>query len=108
MGRKSYEKGRRAEYEVRDLLRGNSFWAERRLLSGGGSHEGKADVVVYVNHPELQRVDVEVKKRKSLPSWFKDLVKKGDVTFIRENRGEWLVIMPATFFIKLLKLIQGG
>lgn len=96
-------KGKRFEYEVRDLFRSLGFEAERVPLSGA-SRALKGDVIV--SRGGLQ-FSVECKRRKKLP-FFASLASPSQVVALRGDRGEVVFIVSKEFMEVILNGPSSG
>lgn len=102
MGKMSKEKGKRGEREVAELLRENGWNARRGQQFTGG--EDSPDVVHCI-----PGVHIEVKRSETLQLYSalkqaKDDAKDGDMPTVwhRRNGQDWVVILPAKDFFRLL------
>lgn len=85
VGKSSRDKGRRGEYQVRDLFREAGYKAERVPLSGAcGGYPG--DITV-----EGIGI-VEVKKGGHVPVALYRWLEGADVLLCRRDRAQWLVV----------------
>jgi Holliday junction resolvase len=101
MGKWQRRKGYEGEHEVERLLRRFGLNARRVPLSGGTAFQ-KGDVVAYDVRGKVGAV-FEVKRRKDA---YKDLYRwlaEADGVFFRNDRAQWLVIMPFDRWIKLVR-----
>lgn len=97
MGASQRRKGKRGELEVVRWLRDLGVEARRVPLSGAApGYPG--DVVAKV--PGVGRLILQVKRRRSLPGWLG--LDGADLVVLREDRGQWLVLMGAGLFQALL------
>lgn len=102
MAKMSKNKGKVGEREVAELLRAHGFDARRGQQFAGG---GDSPDVVH----DIPGVHIEVKRTERLDLWSameqsaRD-AKPGEapVVFHRPNRREWVVIIPASEFLKLV------
>lgn len=101
----SRNKGKVGELELAEFFRQHGFEARRgQQFHGGGD---SPDVVV----PGLEDVHVECKRVEAgnpyiwLAQATRDAAAAGKVptVFHRRNREDWIVILPASAFLKLLK-----
>lgn len=99
----SRNKGKVGELELAEFFRQHGFEARRgQQFHGGGD---SPDVVV----PDLPGVHVECKRVEAgnpynwLAQARRDAGAKLPVVFHRRNREDWIVILPASAFLKLLK-----
>jgi len=96
MGKKSRNKGYRAEHNLVCLLREHGFEALRVPLSGGAKgFEG--DVLIE------KRFKAEVKARHD---GFKELYKwlqKADILFVKADFKDYLAVLPLSLFLEILK-----
>ena len=91
MGAKSRTKGKQGEREICALARSYGLSSERTWQNASS------------NDPLVRNVDVVIagrkcqsKRVKALPRFLRELLPKGcDMGFIREDDGEWLVVLPA-------------
>lgn len=117
-GRASRDKGRRAEYEVRDLMKRITGVEYIRTPLSGGLHQTfpwdvmpKPGTDLTLN--PLQGVGIEVKHwdKISMPEWIQqcrdaelDFVgfEKNRWTIFFKNKARWYVTMPVEYFEKLV------
>ena len=94
MGAKSRTKGRAAEQELVKLAKSYGLTAERTWQNASS------------NDPLIRNVDVVIAGRKcqskrvaKLPKFLRELLPEGcDMGFVREDAGEWIVVLPAKSF----------
>lgn len=106
MGKMQREKGKRGERELAHLLKTYGFDCQRGQQYCG--IKGNADVI------GLPGIYIECKRteRLCLDSAMEQAIKNAEMTddvpavFHRKNRGEWLVIMRFTDWIRLYKVIK--
>jgi Holliday junction resolvase len=95
-GRRSRDKGARAEREVVNLHRAQGVHAERVPLSGAAGGGFFGDVHLYILGSDVAPLIGEVKARASgrgfatLESWLNE----NDVLFLRRDRSEPMVVLP--------------
>ena len=102
MAKNSRNKGKVGELEACELLRKYGFEARRgQQFAGGGD---SPDIVT-----DVPNVHFEVKRTERFDLWgaleqAKRDAKEGDdpVVLHRANNREWVIVMPATNFLKLL------
>ena len=102
MGAKSRTKGRAAEQELVNLAKSYGLTAERTWQNASS------------NDPLVRNVDVVIagrkcqsKRVKNLPRFLRELLPEGcDMGFVREDDGEWLVVLYALEFLGSLKKLQ--
>ncbi len=104
-GRRSRDKGNRAERAIVRFLQDHGFGAERVPLSGadGGSYRGDLTVPLL----GVDRV-VEVKAR---ADGFRELYRwldGRDLLIVRADRREPLVIVPLTLAAKIARTAEGN
>lgn len=97
MGKHSKDKGARGEREVVNLLEQMGHEADRLGHAQASPKIKLPDVVAY--NKNGASIAIEVKLREKLPKYIKPS-DKVDCVFVREDRGEWLVV------VKLSKLIE--
>lgn len=93
-------KGAEGERELVRRLKAIGMKAERRVRN----YKGEPDIDLYP--PRSQQTVpllVQVKRRKRLPKSMKDWMEGSDIVFAREDRGEWVAIMPWKTFEDLVK-----
>lgn len=90
-------KGYLGEREIVHLLEELGVHAKRVPLSGATSFQ-KDDVILEDGST------IEVKRRKKIPAILKEMLVSADYGAIREDRGEWLIVMGLKEFAKLLKI----
>jgi len=103
MGRKSFRKGRQAEYEVKSILEQHGFKVQRVPLSGS-TEFAKGDLVI-TKIDKLGRPSetflAEVKRR---ADGFKELYKFLEgrrLCFLRADRKGWLVVVRLADFLEM-------
>lgn len=103
-GKRSPDKGHRAELEIvrrHDVL---GVRAERVPLSGAVAFRGARDVDVYAFGPDSAPLVAEVKARGDgrgfalLERWMSD----ADLLFLRRDRADPIVVMPWATWVRLL------
>lgn len=101
MGKMQRTKGINAERELVHLLEDLGIKAHRVPLSGAMANY-KDDIVLG------DESTIEVKRRKKIPAILNEMLVSADYGAIREDRGEWLVVMRVKEFATLfLKECQG-
>ena len=103
MGKRQRIKGKRGEREVVHILKRYGVEATRYApMQASGYPEPDVKAVF----PGGKEVHIEVKRRADLPDYIKHFVylnnHKHRATFIREDYGEWMVILPLDFFLELM------
>lgn len=96
MGKSERRKGINAERELVHLLEDLGMKAHRVPLSGAMANY-KDDIVLE------DESTIEVKRRKKIPKLLKEMLESADYGAIREDRGEWLVVMRVEEFAELFK-----
>ena len=102
MGAKSRTKGKIAEQELVKLAKSYGLTAERTWQNASS------------NDPLIRNVDVVIagrkcqsKRVKKLPRFMRELLPEGcDMGFVREDDGEWLVLLPAWRVLDWLKCLE--
>jgi len=95
MGRKEHRKGRRVEYQVRDMFRELGLKCERVPCSGN-SKAVKGDLL-------LEGFRVEVKARKRGFSFLYRSLRGNDLLVVKADRMEPLLIIPLSRLKKVLE-----
>ena len=104
-GRRSRDKGCRAEREIVNLHRALGVHAERVPLSGAAGGRFSGDVDVYALGRDEGPLVTEVKARKSgagfvtLEKWLGE----NDAIFLRRDRAEPLVVLPWATWTRLVR-----
>lgn len=102
MGTSQVRKGKRYEREIVNEAEAAGLEAERAYASNGRAL-GEADTVdVTVEVPGGQTWSAQCKRRKSVAGYLAP-PEGADVTVIREDRAESLVVLPLDRFLSLLK-----
>lgn len=106
----SKAKGRGGQQEIRDKLRLAFPDLEDDDIKSAIMGEGGADIQLSPAAFKRIPLSIEVKRRKSplktLHDWLdqaKSHTTGNPVVFYRADRGEWVAIMPADDYIKLLQ-----
>ena len=106
MSKSQVRKGKRYEREVVSEAEAAGLQAERAYASNGRAL-GESDAVdVTVETPGGQTWRAQCKRRKSVASYLSP-PEGADVTIVREDRAESLVVMPLSRFLSLLKSSAG-
>ena len=105
MGRKSREKGKRAEREVVSIFRNWGWRAERTAPLQAGMGTAKPDVFAANDCISLR---LEVKRRRRLPAYLVDGLEHADAVMLRQDRGGWIIAMPLEAFLELFAPNQTG
>jgi hypothetical protein len=101
MGARHRRKGVRGEREAVAWLDKAGVYAQRVPLSGAAQgYEGDL-VVVLPPRWGAREVKLEVKRRRALPRWLRPPDWAWGV-MLREDRGEWLLLLRARDFVDLL------
>ncbi|MCW5615848.1 MAG: hypothetical protein KIT32_12065 [Rhodocyclaceae bacterium] len=109
MGKPSRDKGARYEREVVQWHRDMGLRAERVPLSGAARYQGNGgDVDVYAFGNEAAPLVAECKIRAKLPKCWRDWMGEADMTFMRDNGGETMVLLPAATWARLVKRETNG
>lgn len=102
MSKSQVRKGKRYEREVVSEAEEAGLQAERAYASNGRAL-GESDAVdVTVEAPGGQRWRAQCKRRKSVASYLSP-PEGADVTVIREDRADSLVVLPLDRFLSLLR-----
>ena len=103
MAKNSREKGKRGELEACEFLKGHGFEARRAQQYSGAN--GDSDILTNIPgvHVEVKRAEVAKPY-----AWIDQAVgdaKPGDdpVVLHRQNNREWIVMMPAENFLKIMR-----
>lgn len=99
-GRSQRNRGRRAEYKIRDLFRTMGWKADRVPISGAGSIKG--DVIAYKGDIKIV---AEVKRVKYLPGllWHEaNHWRDGGSDLIRTRDGKFYLVVDAYLWIRKL------
>lgn len=96
MGKSERTKGINAERELVHLLEDLGVKSHRVPLSGAMANY-KDDIVLG------DESTIEVKRRKKIPAILNEMLVSADYGAIREDRGEWLVVMRVKEFAHLFK-----
>lgn len=106
----SKAKGRSGQNEIRDKLLKAFPELEEGDIKGAIMGEGGADVQLSPAAYKRIPLSIEVKRRKSPLKTIHDWLAQArthttgnPVVFYRADRGEWLAIIPADDYIKLLQ-----
>lgn len=103
-GRHSRNKGAGYEREVVHEARAFGLDAKRVPLSGAA--EGfKGDVLIQSGDEEYR---CELKRRKSLPSYFTDYLADNDAVIVRQDNGTSMVLLPLAGWLEMLARRNGG
>jgi Holliday junction resolvase len=94
MGKMQRTKGINAERELVHLLEDLGVQAHRVPLSGAMANY-KDDIIL------ADESSIEVKRRKKMPAILNEMLISADYGAIREDRGEWLVVMRVKEFAHL-------
>jgi Holliday junction resolvase len=100
-GRKSRRKGKTGELELVAYARNMGLAATRIPLSGA-SEGFKGDIIIE------GRVYGVKRWKRALNNKIKEDLVKFRGCFIREDRQDWWVILPAEDYFKLLQRVKGG
>jgi Holliday junction resolvase len=104
MGKPSRDKGRRYELEVVQWHKDLGLRAERVPLSGAARYQGNGgDVDLYAFGPDAAPIIAECKIRAKLPKCWRDWMGDSDATFMRDNHGETIVLLPVKTWVRLVK-----
>ena len=96
MGKMQRTKGINAERELVHLLEDLGVQAHRVPLSGAMANY-KDDIIL------ADESSIEVKRRKKMPAILNEMLVSADYGAIREDRGEWLIIMSLKEFAYVFK-----
>jgi hypothetical protein len=97
-GNYTRQRGYRGEAEWCKLLSDNGVPTERHFMSGMFVD---GDCTTTPPCMPLNKLKGQVKRKKAIPAWLE--LEKHDYTAIRENRGEWFVVIRASLFRDLLQ-----
>lgn len=110
MPHSSKRKGKRYEREIVHDAEAKGLEAERAYASDGRSlgEAEECDVLIRGRaNMVTDAVRVQAKRRKSIAQYLSP-PEGADVTAIREDRGESLVVVPLSDYLDLLKAQQGS
>ena len=96
MGKMQRTKGYLGEREIVNLLNELGVKAKRVPLSGATDFQ-KDDVLLEDGGT------IEVKRRKRVPAIVREMLVSADYGAVREDRGEWLVVMSLKEFAYIFK-----
>lgn len=100
MGKRSLRKGKRVEYQIRDLLR--ALGPCERVPCSGNAQAFKGDLIFSAGDKEL-RIDVKARAQgfKQLYTWLSK--EKIDLLILKADRQKPLVVLPFDLFCQLIK-----
>ncbi len=100
--RRSRQKGAEGEREVVHLHEAMGIHAVKVPLSGATGYRGGEDVDIHVDDGEPLRA--QVKRQATDAGWKMALGQLGKACalFFRQDRGDWLVLMPLATYRRLL------
>lgn len=112
MTNRAKQKGKRAEYLIRDIHTKAGFKAEVVPLSGASRHnvrlEGCSDVDLYLEGQDETPFIAEVKSRKD-DSGFKIISQwlgENDLLFVKTNNKDPFVVVPLNSWKLILEIIS--
>lgn len=100
-------KGKVGELQVASLLRSYGFEARRGQQYKGT--EDSPDVIGLPGH----HVEVKRRERWKIRQWLTKCEEEAPqdtvpILFVRENRGEWVVVLDAHDYLALMKEVEDG
>ncbi|MEM5854357.1 MAG: hypothetical protein QW228_08385 [Candidatus Aenigmatarchaeota archaeon] len=93
----SLRKGKRVEYQIRDLLR--KLGPCERVPCSGNARAFKGDLVLFLKDRELH---IEVKARAQGFKQFYAWLEKVDLLIVKADRKDPLIVLPFKLFEELL------
>jgi Holliday junction resolvase len=102
----SKAKGNTAEREIVHLAKARGYDAVRAYASNGTSLGYTDDVDLVIHHPAAI-LPIQSKRRKALPQYLKPTL-TAPIVATREDRGEWLVVMPLNLLLDILDETHEG
>lgn len=105
MPSKSKAKGNRLERLIVDTFEHAGFECERAYGSNGTAL-GEAPTVDNVAYINGHKICIQAKSRKHIADFMKPPV-GADVTILKEDRGEMMIVMPVTYFLDLIHAVSG-
>lgn len=103
MGLKSRRKGQRFEYEVVYWLHTLGLDARRVPLSGAVGGEYAGDVRITWGG---RTILAECKRIRKFPKILRDAIQNAGVAFLREDRGDIVVVIKKSFLDEMIKSIK--
>ena len=104
MPSKSKAKGNRLERLIVDTFEHAGFECERAYGSNGTAL-GEAPTVDNVAYIHGHKICIQAKSRKHIADFMKPPV-GADVTILKEDRGEMMIVMPVTYFLHLIREVS--
>lgn len=101
MTNKQRRKGFGYEREIVNELRSYGLDAKRGYGSNGQSlgHHEEVDVLLYLGRADCKELKIQCKRKKELPKSI-GLTEHVDVSIVRQDRGESIIVMRLEDFIK--------